>query len=135
MQPPDEVTLKFAVAPVLVSVIVRVPMDDPHVSVAVAAVLDVIVGEPILAPVPPETDSVSADTDQMEFNPVKVIVPRHPVEQPALPAVPEDGDIVNVSVATLIVVVSESVVSVIVDVPVPLLVVTTIVSAVEEEFE
>jgi hypothetical protein len=113
-------TVNDAVAPVLVSVIVSVQADDPQVSVAVAVVFDVIVGEPILSPVHPEpaTESVSAATDQIEFDPVKVIVPWQAVVHPPEPGVPEVGEIVKVSVATWIVVLTESVVSVIVSVPV-----------------
>jgi hypothetical protein len=112
-------TEKLAVAPVLVSVMVRVAPADPHVSVAVAAVFEVIVGEPMLAPVPPLTDSVRAETDQIEFVPTKAIVPWQAVVHPPDPGVPVVGEIVKVSVATVIVLVRVSVVSVIVSVPVP----------------
>jgi hypothetical protein len=132
-------TVKLAVAPVVVSARTSTQAVEPHVKVAVAIVLDVTVADPRLSPVqvPPrvETVNVGADTAHIELVPVKVIVPRQVVVHPPLPGAPELGAIVNVSVATEMFVLTESVVSVMVEVPVPELVVIVIVSAVVEVFE
>jgi hypothetical protein len=132
-------TVKLAVAPVVVSVMTSTHAVDPHVKVAVAVVFEVTVGEPILSPVQVPvtvpTVNVGADTDQMEFVPLKVIVPWQDVLHPPLPGAPEAGVIVKDSVATDTLVLTESVVSVMVDEPVPELVVTVTVSVVEEVLE
>jgi hypothetical protein len=56
-------------------------------------------------------------------------------EQPPLPGAPDAGVMVKDSIATETLVLTESVVSVMVDDPVPELVVTVTVSVVEEVFE
>ena len=118
-------TVKLAVAVVLVSSRVSVAAAEPQVKSAVADVLELTVGVPIDDPVPPLTlkSPVGDSDDQIVFAPVKVTVPWHPVEQPLLPAVPEFGETDSVAVATVMLVLMESVVSVIVETPVPELVV------------
>ena len=107
------VAVNVAVAPVLVSVIVSVPFTEPTVSTAVPAVLLVIVGVPILAPVPPDSEKSPAavSSDHNVFVPVKVRVG-------VVPVPPVVGLIAKVGVETEIVALSVSVVSVMVRVPV-----------------
>jgi hypothetical protein len=124
------VLVNAAVAVVLVSVIVSVPVAEPTVRVAVAEVFEVTVGVPTLAPVPPlsENSPLAVSEDQSVFVPVSV-------REGAVPVLPDVGLMDSVAVATAIVVLMESVVSVMVSVPVPLPVVMTTVSAVPDELD
>jgi hypothetical protein len=124
-------TVKVAVAVVLLSVTVIVQDVEPVVRTADAAVFELTVGVAMLSPVqlPPLTlNRVEAvSEDQRVLVPVKVRV------GVVLPA-PEVGEIESVAVETAIVALIESVVSVIVSVPVPDPVVMTRVCDVEELF-
>jgi hypothetical protein len=125
-------TVNVAVAVVLLSVTVIVQEVEPVVKTADAAVFELTVGVAMLSPVqlppltPKSVDAVSED--QSVLVPVRVRV------GVVLPA-PEVGEIESVAVETEIVAVIESVVSVIVRVPVPDPVVICKVSEVEEELD
>jgi len=56
------------------SVIVRVPIDDPIVMGIVAAVLDVIVGDPRVTPATPDAEKVGGLLTQVVWFPVRVRV-------------------------------------------------------------
>jgi hypothetical protein len=111
-----KVWVSVELSPLLVSVKVRVPAAEPTVKVAVARVLEVTVIVPRLAPEPPETVNnpleVWFGSFQSVFVPVKVM-------EGVVPVFPEVGEIAKLGVLTVIVVLAESVVSVIVKVPVP----------------
>ena len=72
-------TVKFADAPVVLSVIASTQAVEPHVKVAAALMFEATVGEPMLSPVQVpltvERVKVGADTDQIELVPVKLIAP------------------------------------------------------------
>ena len=123
------VAVNVVVAVVLLSVIVKVPVADPTVNVAVAEVFEDTVGVPRLAPLPPlRLNSVLAvSDDQRVFVPVNVTVG-------VVLILPLFGDIDRVASDTEIVVLIESVVSEIVSVPVPEPVVMTKVCDVAELF-
>ena len=79
----EATTVKVAVELVfVVSVIVSVQAVEPQVNTAVAVVLELTVGEPILSPVQVPLAVVTVNTgaavDHIEFNPEKVIVPLPP---------------------------------------------------------
>ena len=107
-------TVKFVVAVVLVSVMTSVPAADPTVRVAVALVLVVTVGVPILDPVPPLTENSPAGVSESH----SVLVPVRVTEGVRF-TMELVGETLNVARATVIVVLIESVVSVMVSVPVP----------------
>ncbi len=123
--------MKLAVAVVLLSVIVIVQAADPVVSAAVAAVLELTLGVAMLSPLHPppltENSPLAVSDAQRVLTPVRVMLG-------AVPVFPVTGDIDRVAVATVTVVLIESVVSEIVSVPVPLPVVITIVCDVAELF-
>jgi hypothetical protein len=123
-------TVKAAVAVVLVSVIVSVAVDDPVVSTTVADVSEVTDGVPMLEPVPPLTLNRPAGVScvQTVLEPVMVKVG-------VVLVFPALGEMASVAVATEIVVLIESVVSVMTRAPVPVPVVIVRVSAVAEVLE
>lgn len=123
------VTLKFAVDVVLVSVITSPVAVEPVVSRTVAEVFEFTVGVPILDPVPPLTVNNPAGVSESHRVFVPVIV-----RVGVVPALPVFGEIVREAVETEIVALIESVVSVIVSVPIPAPVVIFKVSEVAELF-
>ena len=126
-----ELTMKVAVAAVLVSVMVSVPAMVPTVSTADEVVFEVTVGVARLAPVPPlNENSVLAVSESHRQGPVQVSA-----KVGVVPRFPRVGKMPSVAVETVIVVVIESVVSVMVSVPVPEPVVICRVSEVAEEFD
>jgi hypothetical protein len=124
-------TVKLAVAVVLASVTVIVQTADPVVSVAVAEVFEVTVGVPIDSPeqLPPLTvnNPLAVSENQRVFTPVRVMVG-------VVLLLPEVGERESEAVSTEMVEVMESVVSEMVNVPVPLPVVMTRVCEVDELF-
>jgi len=123
------VAVKVVVAVVLLSVIVKVPVAEPTVSVTVRAVFEDTVGVAKLAPVPPlSPSSVLAVSDAQ-----RLLVPVQ-VRLGVVLMLPLVGVQDIPAVATVIVVLIESVVSEIVSVPVPEPVVMTKVCDVEELF-
>jgi hypothetical protein len=127
MAPPVAVNVVAAV--VLLSVMVRVPAAEPTVSVTVAEVLEVTVGVPRLAPLPPLSLKrvLAVSEDQSVCTPVQVRLGEVLVA-------PLVGVQESVAVEMVIVVLIESVVSEIVSVPVPLPVAITSVCDVAELF-
>jgi hypothetical protein len=110
---------------------VRIPAAEPTVSTTVAEVFVRTVGVPKLAPVPPVTlNKVLGVSDNQRHGPVQVTV-----RDGVVPVFPLFGEIARVAVATEIVDEIESVVSVMVRVPVPEPVVICKVSLVAEEFD
>jgi hypothetical protein len=123
------VAVKVVVAVVLLSVIVNVPVAEPTVNVTVSAVLELTVGAPRLAPLPPlSPNKVLAVSDDHS-----VLVPVQ-VRLGVVLTAPLVGVQETPAVATVIVVLIESVVSLIVSVPVPDPVLITIVCDVAELF-
>jgi hypothetical protein len=137
-------TVKVAVAPVELSVIVSMQLAEPHVSVSAADVLVTLDALPRLSPAhpPPLTlNKVLAvkfpavmSADHRVFVPVGEMFPWHAVVQPPVPGAPVVGEMLRLAVDTVIVVATESVVSVIVEEPAPAPVVMTRVSEVDELF-
>jgi hypothetical protein len=123
------VAVNVVVAVVLLSVIVSVPVAEPTVSVTVRAVFEDTVGVAKLTPDPPLTPSnVLAVSDAQ-----RLLVPVH-VRLGVVPILPLVGAQEIPAVATVIVVLIESVVSETVSVPVPEPDVTTRLCDVAELF-